>query len=295
MAPDNERLEIITYATGADLDHCQRLCESIDRFVPARIRHTLVVPPKEHARFVSLRNGRRTVLTTRDALPGRFRQLPVGDDMWIDGNGWPVRGWIIRQLVKLSANRFTDAELLLFAGPDLQFLPSFDAGAIYRYGKLRLHRVRDEMNAGRRWHTRAWTLLGEDRDCFRSDYGGQLISWRRSCLVSLQRHVETIQGCPWFVAVPRNLDVSAYALYGAFVEYVLGDRLNGHFYEGHELCHSCLFDYQAQDLIDGRSALAPGTLALQLESGLSLGPAAERTAFETAVEHTGTVRTGLGP
>lgn len=288
MAPDNERLEIITYAQGAEFEQCQRLCESIDRFIPVRIRHTLVVPTRDYKRFLPFGNRRRGILTTSEALPGRFKRLRVTDRIWIDGKGTPVSGWMIQQLLKLSANRFTDAELLMFVSPDIQFLPTFDVGDIFRQGRLRLHRGADALSYGRHrcWHTRAWALLGQHLDCFSSDYGDQLVSWRRSHLVALQKHVENFQGCPWHVAMRRDLDVSAPILYGAFVENVLGETGHGHFYDSRDLCLSCRFDYQAHDLIEGRSAMPAEAVAIQLEPGLSLDLAAEHAVFRAAIDHT---------
>ncbi len=154
--------------------------------------------------------------------------------------------------------------MLLFADSDLQFLRPFDVRSVYRDGRLRLHRVPGAMNEGRhhQWHRRAGILLGATADYFGSDYVGQLITWRRSNLVALQKHIETQRGRSWHSAVARSLDISEYTLYGAFVEAVLGDAANGHFYEADDLCHCCWFDYQAEALRDGREALVPGAMAL---------------------------------
>lgn len=286
MAPQNERLEIITCSYRPDLQRCRRLCASIDLFVPAHIRHTVIVPPRDYAAFAPLQNHRRTVLTTREVLPASFRQLPGSEKLWLDSRCWPIRGWVMQQVVKLSANRATDAELLLFADSDLQLLRDFDTGAFYRDGRLRLHRIPEAMNEGRhqRWHSRAGALLGEDRDYFGSDYVGQLISWRRSNLEALQQHIENVQGRPWYVAVSRSLDISEYILYGSFVEHILGQEQNGHFHESLDLCHCCWFDYQAQDLLTGKTTVAPHALALLVQSNLDLAPAQESAVLEAALQ-----------
>ncbi len=286
MAPDNERLEIITCSYRPDIERCRRLCESIDQFVPADIRHTVIVPPRDYREFAPLQNHRRTVLTTRDVLPATFRQLPGSDKLWLDRTCWPIRGWVLQQVVKLSANRATDAELLLFADSDLQFLRDFDVRAFYRDGKLRLHRIPEAMNEGRhrRWHSRAGELLGENREYFGSDYVGQLISWRRSNLEALQQHIEKTQDKPWHVAVSRSLDISEYILYGSFVEHILGQQQHGHFYESLDLCHCCWFDYQAQELLNGKSTVAPQALALLVQSNLDLAPAQESAVLQAALQ-----------
>ncbi len=213
----------------------------------------------------------------------------------MDRRGWPVRGWVMQQLVKLSANRATTAEFLLFADSDLQFLRDFDTRRFYRNGKLRLHRVPDAMNEGRhrRWHTRAGSLLGEQRDYFGSDYVGQLITWRRSNLVALQRHIEKVQRRPWHVAVSRSLDISEYILYGSFVEHVLGDECNGHFYDSTDPCHCCWFDFEARELLDGKRRLAPEAVALLVQSNLGLAPAQEQAVLQAAMQQHHNLQTGV--
>ena len=202
ILPDNERLEITTFAQGRDLERCRRLCDSVDRFVPVRIRHTEIVPPRDYQRFVPLQGGRRSVLMTREVLPGSFKQLFAGDDMWIDRHGWPVSAWIMQQLLKLGANRATEAELLMFADADLQFL------------------------------------------------------------------------C--------NFDVSAYTLYGSFVEHFLAEDCHGHFYDCHDPCHCFWFDYQAMDLLEGRCAVPARAVALKVQPNIRLVPAQELAVFAAA-------------
>jgi hypothetical protein len=295
MTADNDRLEIITCSYGPDLQRCQRLCNSIDRFVPRTVRHTVIVPPRDYARFAPLQDSRRRVLTTGDVLPARFTQLPGSEKLWVDRRGWPIRGWVMQQLVKLSANRATNAEYLLFADSDLQFLRDFDTRDFVRDGKLRLHRIPDAMNEGRhrRWHSRAGSLLGEARDYFGSDYVGQLITWRRSNLVALQRHIEKHQRGPWYVAVSRSLDISEYILYGSFVEHVLGEERNGHFYDSDDLCHCCWFDFEARELLEGTRNLAPNALALLVQSNLGLAPQQEHAVLQAALQQNNPLPAGV--
>jgi hypothetical protein len=285
MTATNERLEIITCSYGPDLERCKRLCASVDSYVPGDVGHILIVPPRDLKRFAPLQTGRRRVLTTADVLPAQFRQVPGSEKLWVDRRGWPIRGWVMQQLVKLSANRATDAELFLFADSDLQFLRGFNLEAFYRDGKLRLHRIPEAMNEGRhrRWHSRAGKLLGDNRDYFGSDFVGQLITWRRSNLVALQAHIEESVVKPWCVAVSRSLDISEYILYGSFVEHILGDEQNGHFYDSRDLCHCCWFDYQARDLLHGRTTLSPDALALLVQSNLDLEASQERAVLKAAL------------
>ncbi len=285
MPASAETLEIITCSYRPDRVRCERLCESVDRFVAEDILHTIIVPERDLAVFRGLENRRRRVVSAQDVLPGRYRQLPFTEKMWVSARGRPIRGWIMQQVVKLSASRVASAELMLFADSDLQFVRPFEIDRIYRDGRLRLHRVPGAMNEGRhlRWHQRAGTLLGKQCGYFGSDYVGQLISWRRSNLEALHRHIESATGLTWHEAVTRSLHVSEYILYGSFVEHVLGDEHNGHFYEAEDLCHCCWFDHQARDLLEGRQSLDPRAMALLVQSNLALSPAIEKAVLQSAL------------
>lgn len=285
MQGSNETLEIITCSYRPDLERCRRLCASVDRFVPAEIQHTLIVPQRDLAAFSDLANARRRVVAAQEVLPGRYRQLPFAEKYWVDQHGWPVRGWVLQQLVKLSVNRVAEAELLLFADSDLQFIRPLQLERIYRDGRLRLHREPGAMNEGRHlgWHRRAGVLLGEEEGYFGSDYVGQLITWRRSNLEALQRHIEGQTGRPWHLAVGRSFDISEYILYGSFVEHVLGHGDNGHFYEDVDLCHCCWFEHQAQALLDGSESLKAPVIALLVQSNLALSSEAENAVLQSAL------------
>jgi hypothetical protein len=281
---NNETLEIVTCSYRPDLERCRRLCESVDRHVPAAIGQVLVVPRRDLPAFQPLASPRRRIVPVEDVLPRRFYQVPLSNRFWTDGSGWPVRGWILQQLVKLSANYITDAELILFADSDLQFVRDFDVSHVYRNGQLRLHRVPGAMNEGRHrgWHKRAATLMGVQADYFGSDYVGQLITWRRSQLSELQEHISRVQRKPWHVAVARSYDISEYILYGSFVEHVVGGEAAGHYFEDQDLCHCCWFMEQADGLLQGRESLAPASVALLIQSNLGLSTAEEAAILRTA-------------
>ena len=111
-------ITIVTCSYGPDASRCRRLCRSIDRFVPATIEHCIIVPRRDYPLFRDLHSGRRRVHVTEEVVPGKFRHLPTARKMWLGPGAWPVRGWIMQQVTKLSANFATDAELIVFADPD---------------------------------------------------------------------------------------------------------------------------------------------------------------------------------
>lgn len=73
---DTKDLALITCSYGPDLERCRRLCASVDKFVPIRIKHYLIVPRRDYPMFAELINSRRKLLCTEDVVPGGFVQVP---------------------------------------------------------------------------------------------------------------------------------------------------------------------------------------------------------------------------
>jgi hypothetical protein len=273
----SETLHIVTCSYGPDFERCRRLCASIDRFVPDRIRHSLIVPRRDLERFTCLTNQRREVHATEAVVPGGLRQFRLGHRWWRDQRGWPIRGWIVQQLAKLSADRVTESEYLLFADSDLQFIRPFDEGAVIRDGRLRLHRIPGAKRDGVHgvWHRRAGALLGSERGYAGADYVGQLITWRRSHLRGLKKQIEASTERPWHRAVGRSLRVSEYILYGVYVDRIVAAADRGHYDCQEDLCHCCWFAEEAQALERGEARIDRRAVALLLQSNLGFGAGRE--------------------
>ena len=280
---------LVTCSYAPDLHRCTRLCRSIDRWVASDVQHVVIVPARDFAQFRHLDRGRRSVVTVEDTVPGSFRQLPMSERLWLDHAGWPVRGWIMQHVTKLSANFATDREVIVFADSDLQFSRPLDPQKLLRNGALRLHRIPGAKDDGRhlRWHRRAGALLGLPRRYCGADYVGQLISWRRSNLEHMQQHMQAISGRPWYRGVARSLHVSEYVLYGAFVDGVLGPQHNGHFGTAEDLCHCCWFRDEALALALGSAPLSEDSVAVLLQSNLGLSQAAEAEILTRIQPRTG--------
>lgn len=282
---NNETLSIVTCSYAPDAWRCRRLCDSVDRFVPEHIEHCVIVPRRDLSLFSDLQGGRRRLLATEDTVPAGFRQLPFSSRWWLSPEGLPVRGWIMQQITKLSADRAVNSELILFADSDLTFIRPYDETLYYRCGELRLHRIPNEKSQGQhlRWHHRAASLLGEEPRYFGSDYVGQLITWRRSNLMSLQGHLEAFHRSPWHRPVARSLRFSEYVLYGAYVEHVLGQSQSRHFYCEEDACHCCWFAQDAERLGSDNFGINPHAQALLVQSNIGL-QAHQEAALLTMVQ-----------
>jgi hypothetical protein len=280
----NEKMEMITCSHAPDLVRCQRLCASVDEFVEPEIRHTLVVPRRDLALFRPLQNQRRRVMAVQDVVPGNHRQLPFVNRLWVASQGLPIRGWIMQQITKLSANFITDAELLVFADSDLQFVRPFNRSHVYRQGKLRLHSnpIAKEEGHHRNWHFRSSVLLGLPKRYHGSDHVGQLITWRSSVLTKLQAHVSEQLGRTWYKPVAHSLHFSEYVLYGVFAEQVLGLDDAGHETCSEPLVHGCWYHFQALELYRGEAKCKKESVAILLQSNIGLGSLQEERILAQA-------------
>jgi hypothetical protein len=293
----HEALTIITCSYGPDAQRCRRLCQSVDRYVTDNIEHWLIVPRRDGSLFSDLHGGRRRVCFTEDLVPGHFRQFPLTNKMWLGPKGWPVRGWIMQQVTKLSVNYAVDTELLLYADSDLEFIRPLDLELLVQQKRLRLHRIPNASSGNPHllWHKRAAELLGEQPRYFGSDYVGQLITWRRSRLQGLQAHIEEVQGESWYLSVTRSLRFSEYILYGAYVEHVLGPQENGHFYCADDICHSCWDHKDVENLRKSGDFISHRAQAMLIQSNLGLNFEQEAALFNVASQrgHLGGQRAGV--
>jgi hypothetical protein len=281
-----EELHIITCSYGPDLERCKRLCETVDRFVPWRIRHTLIVPKRDIEAFASLTNGRRELRSIEQTLPASFWHVPGSRRWWLDGQGWPVRGWIVQQLTKMCADRVTDAEFLLFADSDIQLIRPFDESDVLKEGRLRLHRIPGAKQAGVHltWHKRAGALLGTARKYAGADYVGQLITWRRQHLRDMKVHIESITRRPWHRVVGRSLRFSEYILYGTYIDHVHSGTDDGHYRCDEDLCHCCWFAEDVHGFARGESRIASRAVALLLQSNIGLAAGEEAALADLATQ-----------
>ena len=273
-APNNETeqpMALVTCSYRPDFSRCEVLCASVDQYVDREHHHTIVVPERDLPLFRPLQSHRRTIVAVQDILPANFFQLPGLKKWWLDSGLWPVRGWMMQQLTKLSADMLSDSEDILFLDSDIEFIRPFDRSRFNRDNTLRLHRKPGEGKDGvhLKWHHSAAELLGLTPRYFGSDYVAPLTTWRRSNLVALKAHIEAQTGKPWQTAVGRQLTISEYMLYGVFTEYVLGIDNAGHFACAEDLCHCLWFGEDTEQFLSELDyRRAPQAVLVQSNIGL---------------------------
>lgn len=280
---------LITPSFRGDLELAQALCDSIDRHVDPAIDHILVVPRRDVPLFANLSNHRRRVQPEEDLLPRSFVRLPLPKKiqlgpwfhkrlrtLWLTPYGL-VRGWMLQQILKLSATEISPRDIYVFADSDTVFVRPFSMEDLVVDGQVRLYSnpgVCEGSPTHRQWHAEAARLLGlPPCDYFGADYIGTGITWTRQTLLELQARLARVAGGPWQKAICQSSTVSEYILYGIFAEHVLGAS-GPHRCMAEEWTYGWGFDHHQQNAIEQfmsgleahhRIALIQSTEALPME------------------------------
>lgn len=229
---------IVTPSYRPDFERCRLLAESVLTHVPPPVQHYILVDRCDRDLFSVLRTSRTHIVLKQDILPWWLIQVPVLRKWWLNLRGFPVRGWILQQLAKLSVNYAVDADVYVFLDSGAFFVRGYDPRSTLHGVDVPLFReqkseVRLAWNT--RWHQIAAGLLGlAPRASYDTSYVGNLIYWRRDNLVRMQQHIERVTGQAWLKPLARQLRLSEYVLYGMFVEHVLGEQ-SGHYFSSLDL------------------------------------------------------------
>lgn len=240
------QIAIVTPSYEGDLERCRLTVDSVNRFVSKEIHHYLVIDRRDMPLFKQFEGPRTSIVTAEDLLPWWIFRIPKVRKVWMSLKTMPVRSWIVQQLMKLSVASQIDSDVFCFVDSDVAFIRPTGLDAFVSGGKVRLFRRPGHANllGHQRWHRSSARLLGiEAKNYFGSDFIGNMITWRRDCLLAMQQRIEQVTGKHWLRAVASELHVSEYILYGIYCEFVAGIDQVGHVAQSHDLCH-CSWDYE---------------------------------------------------
>jgi Family of unknown function (DUF6492) len=227
-------ITIVTPSFRPDLDRCELLAESIARFASSDYRHVVIVPRADWAEF-NARLGRHgaVVLLEEELLPSWLVRLPFSRKWQLTPRGWPVRGWVRQQVVKIAYACLSSVDALLFADSDTCFVKPFDAGLVLRPdGRVKLL---SEPGVGdtpihHEWYRRSSHLLGIPvKDYYGRGFIGNMVPWVPEHVRALVRHIEAREGRDWKTVLLHQRTMAEYVLYGLFIENVLGLSSSRHF------------------------------------------------------------------
>ncbi len=226
----------ITISYAPDFHRCKRLCESFDQFVEGYEHH--IFCPKDHLYlFKDLAAPHRKISTYQDILPGRYWKIPFTKKWWLDPSFFPVRGWILQQLLKIASADKTSFEDIYFLDSDIIFFKKFDPEKIVSEGKTRLYTLKtpapSDLHA--KWQMFAESSLGLPNEKFHTDYIGPVLSWKSANVKAMIKRIESVTKKPWYIALGHTFTFSEYLLYGNFVERILKED-SGHTAQTFPLC-----------------------------------------------------------
>ena len=283
MSPD---ITVVTPSYRNDFELAVDLCRSLDAHFQARFDHVLIVPRRDLALFSPLASAHRRVLTKEDVLRTHgFRKLPTPtrvripglvdlkfrEQWWCPGAG-RVSGWVVQQIIKLSAPDFSAAPVLLFIDSDVYFFKDFDAGRLYSDDFVKLHRYAtgSELATHQAWYQTALRLLGVTRDAPpMMNYIGSLVAWRRDVLLALRERLETVNARPWRRIIASCRAISEYILYGAYCSAV-APQGTGHVFEDLRLAHALWTPGTEDDIPAVAAGVRDEHVAIHVQSTMPL-------------------------
>jgi hypothetical protein len=238
-----DRIAVVTPSFARDFTLCSELNESVLRYLPPSAKHYIIVDGKDLGLFRALEGSRTIVAAVEDVIPKGYFRLPAPKGWWFSSAALvPAKGWLVQQLVKLSAARMLDESVQVNVDSDVRFVRPVDPALFVRDGKTRLYRKPGGVVAGMlhvKWHRNVCRLLNVSPDSLpMDDYVGNVISWDPKLVAKAIAHVEAVAGTSWDVAFTRARMVGEYVLYGLHIDKVLGREAAGVWLDERSWCHT---------------------------------------------------------
>ena len=285
-------IAIVTPSFSRDFVLATELNQSIRDFFPASARHYLIVDRRDLKLFRSLEDARTVVVSVEDIVPQGYFKLAPFKRWWFSLPALvPVKGWLVQQLVKLSASQLFGDALQVNVDSDVRFLRPVPASLFMRDGRTRLYRKTGGITAGMHhvnWHRNVCRLLGIPPEPLPlNDYVGNMISWDTRLVVKARQHVEAVTGAPWHVAFSHQRLVAEYLLYGLYVDRVLGADAAGVWTDERSWCHTYWGPepLQPEEVSSFVHAIAPDDVAFSIAGYTSTDDATVRRATKLMLRH----------
>ncbi len=222
-------LDVITPSYAPDFELCADLNASVLRHGGGRVRHTIIVPPRDLDLFAALSSEFTSIRNVDDYLP-QLRRLPR--NLWLNPRRpwFPVRGWVAQQLVKLAAAAESESEIVLMVDSDIVFVQSFGPDTFMdEQGRPEFYRLQGAIDERLPrhviWHEAARRLLelGARRELPLDDYVSCPCVWEPEIVRSMLTRIETLAGASWQRVIGAEPHVSEMILYGVYVDSTLVD------------------------------------------------------------------------
>lgn len=252
-------IAILTPSFRPDFERLVKLHESVLEFTDSSVTHHVIVPRRDLPLFMALESPRLRVWSESDFLPAgfiatdglaavvkRMRFLPsmVRFSALNLRRPWPpVRGWVLQQVLKLSAAPKLGARAVVIIDSDVVLVRPMPAALFLRSGTVRLfempNAITGDMDRHVTWTRTAHRLLGlpDPAGPAYPDYVGGIVTWDPELVSACLARVEEVTGKSWATAIAAQLHFSEFILYGTYVRH-FGSEQQVAFTEPSTLCHS---------------------------------------------------------
>lgn len=252
-------IAILTPSYLPDIVGFARLHQSVLRFTDNQTIHHAIVPRRDLEVFRSIESPRLRVwaeseflptgLIATDGLAALRRRIPilprtVNCSAVNLRRPWPpIRGWILQQILKLSAATQLERDGIVIIDSDVVLIRPMPASTFFRGNSVRLyekpHGITSELARHCRWTRTAYELLGIpwSGELSFPDYVGGIVSWDPELTRRCLNRVAAVAGTDWATAVSKQLHFSEFILYGTYVRH-FGTEEQRSFCESSTLCHS---------------------------------------------------------
>jgi hypothetical protein len=293
MSDEGDRhIAIVTPSFARDFVLATELNQSIQKFCPASTKHYLIVDRRDLKLFRALEDARTVVVSVEDVIPPGYFKIPRYKGWWFSLPALvPTKGWLVQQLVKLSASQLFGDAFQVNVDSDVRFVRPVSPSLFVHEGRTRLYRKPAGVTAGMphvKWHRNVCRLLGIQPDTLPlNDYVGNMIGWDSRIVSQARQHVETVTGKPWHVAFAHGRLVSEYFLYGLYVDRVIGADAARVWIDERSWCHTYwgpepLQPAEVQTFVD---AIAPDDVAFSIAGYTSTDDATVRHATKLVLRH----------
>lgn len=281
------RLAVITPSFGPDFDRCVDLHRSVLAYSPESVRHHIIVPRRDLARFHELAGPRAVIHDEAEFLPRAVRSLPgVNVSVNLRRPFPPLRGWILQQIIKLAAAARSDADVVVMVDSDIEFVRPFAAETFRRDGVVRFYRAPDEVDARLPrhviWHQVARSLLGVAPAAPPyPDYVSSLLAWDPVLVRDLLARLEAGAARRWTDVVGSKLHFSEWTLYGVHVDEVVRGAASDAFASADPLCHAYWQETPLNDqtMADFLGRIRPSDIAVMISAKSGTPTSLRRSAL----------------
>jgi hypothetical protein len=306
-------LAIFTKSFAGDFESFRDLHDSVRRFTENDVIHHVAVPERDVSMFRELASPRLRIVPVGELLPRRFvstysltsqvrkiprlgQRLPPIDAVNVLHPWPPIRGWILQQVVKMSAISRLDADVVVIIDSDIALIRPLTVDQFVKGDAVRFYRsprpLTPDLTRHFLWHESARRLLGmAEDDAPLYDYVSPLIAWDPGIVRKIQYQIEATTERHWAESVAALLHFSEYILYGRFIDS-MGTEHERSFTEDFVPCHG-YWEYEPLTMVTAEpfiQSIRNCDVAVLVQSHSSTPPDVRRQVIAAAQERASSTR-----